>query len=96
MTEIAPHLYRPSWLHMGDCAICGHVAESPLHTNPVITVCNPAPSPGPLWDAIEKSITRINGMTYDEYVAMLDGAFPSLGEPPKIRPAQPRDTVKRK
>lgn len=29
--EIAPHLYRPSWQHMGDCHICGHVAESSLH-----------------------------------------------------------------
>lgn len=48
--QIKPHRYRPSWLHMGDCDVCGHVAESPLHDNPVIVVCNPAPSPGPLWD----------------------------------------------
>lgn len=27
----APHHYRPSWQHMGDCHICGHVAESSLH-----------------------------------------------------------------
>jgi hypothetical protein len=29
--QTTPHHYRPSWLHMGDCHICGHVAGSPLH-----------------------------------------------------------------
>jgi hypothetical protein len=28
---IEPHHYRPSTLHMGDCAICGHIGESPHH-----------------------------------------------------------------
>ena len=31
---IEPHTYWPSYQHMGDCAICGHVAESPLHVDP--------------------------------------------------------------
>lgn len=31
---IRPHLYRPSWLHMGDCAICGHLAEAACHEQP--------------------------------------------------------------
>ena len=31
---VEPHAYWPSYQHMGDCAICGHVAESPLHVDP--------------------------------------------------------------
>jgi len=29
--NVEPHEYYPSYLHMGDCAICGHVRESPIH-----------------------------------------------------------------
>lgn len=28
---VSPHSYWPSPLHMGDCAICGHGQNSPLH-----------------------------------------------------------------
>jgi hypothetical protein len=30
---IEPHRYSPSLMHMGDCKICGHLGDSPLHTN---------------------------------------------------------------
>jgi hypothetical protein len=26
-----PHFYEPRWMHMGDCAICGHVQNAPIH-----------------------------------------------------------------
>ncbi len=29
--EIKPHSYVPSAQHMGDCRICGHVEDSPIH-----------------------------------------------------------------
>lgn len=29
-----PHEYSPSWLHMGDCDICGNVADHPNHVRP--------------------------------------------------------------
>lgn len=28
---VSPHIYRPSSLHMGDCSICGHTRQSPVH-----------------------------------------------------------------
>ena len=31
MCEVEPHEYFPSIAHMGDCAVCGHVADSDLH-----------------------------------------------------------------
>lgn len=32
--SVKPHRYQPSWIHMGDCAVCGHLADSPLHVEP--------------------------------------------------------------
>jgi hypothetical protein len=29
--SVLPHRYVPSTMHMGDCDICGHVQQSPLH-----------------------------------------------------------------
>lgn len=29
--KVKPHAYVPSIMHMGDCAICGHMQISPLH-----------------------------------------------------------------
>jgi len=29
-----PHAYWPSYQHMGDCAVCGHLRDSPLHVEP--------------------------------------------------------------
>lgn len=29
--KVKPHAYVPSTMHMGDCAICGHVQTSQLH-----------------------------------------------------------------
>lgn len=29
--ELVPHEYWPSWEHMGDCAVCGNVADHPIH-----------------------------------------------------------------
>lgn len=31
MGPIQDHLWYPSWVHMGDCAVCGHVRESAIH-----------------------------------------------------------------
>lgn len=28
---VEPHEYSPSAMHQGDCSVCGHVADSPLH-----------------------------------------------------------------
>ena len=32
---LQPHIYRPDWEAMGDCAICGHVQNSILHVKTV-------------------------------------------------------------
>lgn len=29
--EIKPHVYVPSALHMGDCAVCGHRHDASIH-----------------------------------------------------------------
>ena len=29
---VEPHAYAPSTMHMGDCAVCGHLQGSPLHS----------------------------------------------------------------
>lgn len=31
LAPVEPHDYVPSTMHMGDCAVCGHLQESPLH-----------------------------------------------------------------
>jgi hypothetical protein len=31
VVPVEPHYYAPSTMHMGDCAVCGHLQESPLH-----------------------------------------------------------------
>jgi hypothetical protein len=28
---IKPHAYIPSALHMGDCMMCGHLQDAPIH-----------------------------------------------------------------
>jgi hypothetical protein len=28
---LLPHRHQPSWMHMGDCDICGNVRDYPLH-----------------------------------------------------------------
>jgi hypothetical protein len=33
--EMRPHSYFPSTMHMGDCAVCGNVADHPLHKEPL-------------------------------------------------------------
>jgi hypothetical protein len=30
--EMPPHDYVPSWMHMGDCAVCGHLRASAIHS----------------------------------------------------------------
>src|SRR5262249_40233021 len=30
-TTLEPHDYVPSIMHQGDCAICGHIQEAPIH-----------------------------------------------------------------
>lgn len=30
--ELQPHAYAPSPAHMGDCAICGHLQGSAIHS----------------------------------------------------------------
>jgi len=37
---LAPHAYSPSVMHMGDCAVCGHLQGAPIHR------AAPAPSAG--------------------------------------------------
>lgn len=37
--EVKPHQYIPSTIHMGDCAICGHVQEAPIHNVVWCTNC---------------------------------------------------------
>jgi hypothetical protein len=32
LIELEPHTYVPSTMHMGDCAICGHLQGSPIHS----------------------------------------------------------------
>jgi uncharacterized small protein (DUF1192 family) len=29
--QLKPHLYVPSTLHMGDCAVCGHLQHAAIH-----------------------------------------------------------------
>jgi hypothetical protein len=31
--EMHPHTYAPSPIHMGDCFICGHLRDDPIHTD---------------------------------------------------------------
>lgn len=31
LDELQPHAYVPSAMHMGDCQLCGHIRESPIH-----------------------------------------------------------------
>ena len=31
LVPVEQHHYRPSTMHMGDCDICGHIQDSPLH-----------------------------------------------------------------
>ncbi len=31
MNEVAPHEYVPSPMHMGDCAVCGHMQGADIH-----------------------------------------------------------------
>jgi hypothetical protein len=33
--NVEPHAYIPDYQAMGDCAVCGHVQESPLHIRPI-------------------------------------------------------------
>ena len=29
--SVEPHDHAPSAMHMGDCSICGHVEDAPIH-----------------------------------------------------------------
>lgn len=31
VSEVQPHHYVPSAMHMGDCDVCGHTQQSPMH-----------------------------------------------------------------
>ena len=31
VNDMTPHYWVPSWQHMGDCAVCGHMRESTIH-----------------------------------------------------------------
>jgi hypothetical protein len=35
VAPVEPHDYVPSTMHMGDCAVCGHLQESPNHLSRV-------------------------------------------------------------
>lgn len=35
--EMRPHCHSPSAMHMGDCSICGNVADAPFHVHPAVT-----------------------------------------------------------
>jgi hypothetical protein len=32
LAELEPHAYVPSAMHMGDCAVCGHLQGSAIHS----------------------------------------------------------------
>lgn len=32
LSGLEPHHYAPSTLHMGDCAVCGHLQGAPIHS----------------------------------------------------------------
>lgn len=34
LADPGPHYYSPSWLHMGDCSVCGHQQDHPNHIEP--------------------------------------------------------------
>lgn len=34
LAPIVPHDYFPSAMHMGDCAVCGHVRDAEIHKQP--------------------------------------------------------------
>lgn len=38
MTEITPHEYSPSLMHMGDCSVCGNVRDAAYHVAPDLPV----------------------------------------------------------
>ena len=45
-----PHYYRPDYMAMGDCKVCGHVKESPLHIGKEPAPTSEAgPAPEPTW-----------------------------------------------
>ena len=47
------HHYSPSVMHMGDCSICGHVQENPIHRmNGTVTVMIDLPELGQCRDYI--------------------------------------------
>jgi rubredoxin len=29
--ELKPHHYSPSIMHQGDCSVCGHIQDAPIH-----------------------------------------------------------------
>jgi hypothetical protein len=50
VTAIEPHAYVPDFLHMGDCGVCGHLQDAPIHAMPACVTA------GPRYD--EKGIER--------------------------------------
>lgn len=75
LAPVAPHAYVPSAMHMGDCAICGHLQDAAIHR---------APPPGPYHPAFichcpDKDCTgwrraaSLGGghVTYEEAMALL-------------------------
>lgn len=47
--ELEPHPYAPSALHMGDCAVCGHLQDAAIHSPFRRAATPPTPAPEGEW-----------------------------------------------